>query len=40
MALGILCGFILAAMPWAALGLSQQLGRTRKENVQLSALFK
>ncbi len=40
LSLGILCGFILAAMPWAALGLSNQLGRARKENVSFSALFK
>lgn len=40
MSLGILCGLILAAMPWAILGLSNQLGRARKENVHFSALFK
>ncbi|GAB4819699.1 hypothetical protein N2152v2_006745 [Parachlorella kessleri] len=40
LSLGILCGFILAAMPWAALGLSNQLGRARKENVSFWALFK
>lgn len=39
MSLGILCGLILAAMPWAIVGLSNQLGRARKENVRFSALF-
>ncbi len=27
-------------MPWAAIGLSDQLGRTRKENLTLSKIFK
>ena len=40
LSLGILCGLILAAMPWAATGLSNQLGRARKENVRFAALFK
>lgn len=40
MSLGILCGLVLAAMPWAAVGLSNQLGRARKDNVTLSQLFK
>ena len=40
MSLGILCGLILAAMPWAATGLSSQLGRARKENVSFAQLFK
>ena len=40
MSLGILIGLILAAMPWAAVGLSNQLGRARKENVTFSQLFK
>jgi hypothetical protein len=31
---------VLAAIPWAALGLSNQLGRARKENVRFSQLFK
>ena len=39
LSLGILCGLILAAMPWAATGLSNQLGRARKENVSLAKLF-
>ena len=40
MSLGILCGLILAAMPWAATGLSNQLGRARKENVSFAQLFR
>jgi hypothetical protein len=40
MSLGILCGLILAAMPWAATGLSSQLGRARKENVSFAQLFR
>ena len=40
MSLGILCGLILAAMPWAITGLSNKLGRARKENVKLSELFR
>lgn len=40
MSLGILCGLILAAMPWAFTGLSTQLGRARKENVTFKQLFK
>lgn len=39
MSLGILCGLILAAIPWAATGLSNQLGRARKENVTIRKLF-
>jgi hypothetical protein len=39
MSLGILCGLIVAAMPWAITGLSNQLGRARKENVTLAKLF-
>lgn len=39
MSLGILCGLVVAAMPWAIIGLSNQLGRTRKENVSFSQLF-
>ncbi|EFN55998.1 hypothetical protein CHLNCDRAFT_8794, partial [Chlorella variabilis] len=39
MALGILLGLIFAAMPWAIVGLSNQLGRARKENVKFSQLF-
>ncbi|KAL4451733.1 hypothetical protein ABPG75_007395 [Micractinium tetrahymenae] len=39
MSLGILCGLILLAVPWAATGLSNQLGRARKQNVTFSQLF-
>ena len=37
---GILLALIFLAMPWAAIGLSDQLGRTRKENLTLSKIFK
>lgn len=40
LALGILCGFIIAAYPFALFGLSNELGRARKENVKFSQLFK
>lgn len=40
LALGVLCGFILAAYPFALFGLSNELGRARKENVKFSQLFK
>lgn len=39
MSLGILCVLILLAVPWALVGLSNDLGRARKENVRLSQLF-
>eukprot|EP00882_Tetradesmus_deserticola_P010869 GHRQ01011488.1.p1 GENE.GHRQ01011488.1~~GHRQ01011488.1.p1 ORF type:complete len:366 (+),score=173.70 GHRQ01011488.1:27-1100(+) len=39
-ALGILLLLVLAAMPWAAVGLSNQLGRARKENITLHTLFR
>ncbi|PNH09690.1 hypothetical protein TSOC_003673, partial [Tetrabaena socialis] len=39
-ALGLLLLLILAAMPWAAVGLSSQLGRARKENLTLARIFK
>lgn len=39
MSLGILCGLILLAMPWAITGLSNQLGRARKQNVTFAQLF-
>lgn len=39
LSLGILCGLIVLAMPWAATGLSNQLGRARKQNVAFSQLF-
>ena len=40
MSLGVLCGFIAAAYPFAIFGLSNKLGRARKENVKLAQLFK
>lgn len=39
LSLGVLCGFILAAYPFAVFGLTNQLGRARKENVKFSQLF-
>ncbi|GFR40340.1 hypothetical protein Agub_g882, partial [Astrephomene gubernaculifera] len=39
-ALGVLLALILAAMPWAALGLTSQLGRARKENLTLGQIFR
>ncbi len=36
-ALGLLLGMIVAAMPWAATGLSSQLGRTRKVSCECRA---
>lgn len=39
-ALAVLLLLILAAIPWAAVGLTSQLGRTRKENLTLSRIFK
>lgn len=39
-ALSVLVAFILAAMPWAVVGLSNQLGRARKENVTLAKIFR
>eukprot|EP00198_Chlamydomonas_reinhardtii_P012711 XP_001702048.1 predicted protein [Chlamydomonas reinhardtii] len=39
-ALSVLMVLILLAMPWAALGLSEQLGRARKENLTLAKIFK
>ncbi|GIL57757.1 hypothetical protein Vafri_12905 [Volvox africanus] len=39
-ALAVLLALILAAMPWAALGLTPQLGRARKENLTLTKIFK
>lgn len=38
-ALGLLLALIFAAMPWAVLGLSNQLGRAKKENVTLRAIL-
>jgi hypothetical protein len=39
-ALAVLLGLILAAMPWAAVGLTSQLGRARKEDLTLARIFK
>ncbi|GIL86503.1 hypothetical protein Vretifemale_14798 [Volvox reticuliferus] len=39
-ALAVLLLLILAAMPWAAIGLTPQLGRARKENLTLTKIFK
>ena len=36
LSLGVLCGFIVAAYPFAIFGLSNELGRARKENVKFS----
>ncbi|GBF99579.1 hypothetical protein Rsub_12204 [Raphidocelis subcapitata] len=38
-ALGLQLAFVGAAMPWAALGLSNRLGRARKENITLRTLL-
>lgn len=38
-ALGLQLGLILLAMPWAALGLSNALGRARKENINWRSLL-
>ena len=40
LALAVLIGLVVLAMPWAALRLSSDLGTTRKENVTLEAIFK
>ena len=39
-ALTVLIAIILIAMPWAIFGLSNQLGRAKKENVTLRSVFK
>ena len=39
MSLGILCGLVLLAMPFAIFGLTNELGRARKENVTFRQLF-
>ncbi|KAG1676174.1 hypothetical protein FOA52_005015 [Chlamydomonas sp. UWO 241] len=39
-ALGLLIFLILLAYPWACFGLSNQLGRTRKENLTLAVIFR
>lgn len=38
-ALGVLLALILAAMPWAIVGLSSQLGRARSKNLTLRQIF-
>jgi len=38
-ALGLLLAFIVAAIPWAAVGLSNKLGRARKENITWQTLL-
>ena len=40
MHVGILLVLIFLAMPWAFFGLSDQLGRARKENLTLAKIFK
>lgn len=40
MALAVMMGLVVLAMPWAAFGLSKNLGQTRKENITLKAIFK
>mmetsp|Transcript_6914 Transcript_6914/g.19487 ORF Transcript_6914/g.19487 Transcript_6914/m.19487 type:complete len:281 (-) Transcript_6914:814-1656(-) len=40
LALGVMMGLVVLAMPWAVFGLSKELGQTRKENITLSAIFK
>jgi hypothetical protein len=39
-ALGLLLGLILLAMPWAATGLTSELGRARKEDLTLARIFR
>lgn len=36
----MLIGIIVLAIPWALFGLSNSLGRTRKENIRISTIFK
>lgn len=40
LALSVLIGLIVLAIPWALFGLSNRLGRTRKENIKASTIFK
>jgi len=40
LALGVMMGLVVLAMPWAAIGLSKELGQTRKENISMAAIFK
>lgn len=39
MSLGILCLLVVLAIPWALFGLSNTLGRARRENIAFSQLF-
>ncbi|XP_077984814.1 uncharacterized protein LOC144439401 [Glandiceps talaboti] len=39
-ALAVMCGLILLALPLAVCGLTSELGRTRKENIKLKSIFK
>ena len=38
-ALGVLCGMIVAAIPWPLFALKSDLGRVAKKNITLSAVF-
>ncbi|NP_001171775.1 major facilitator superfamily-like [Saccoglossus kowalevskii] len=40
LSLGVMCVLIVCALPWAICGLSKDLGRTRRENIKLSTIFK
>ena len=39
LALWVMMGFVLLAMPWAILGLDQNLGTAKKKNASLSEIF-
>lgn len=39
LALGVLCGLILLALPWALIGLSADLGKTSSKGIKLSDIF-
>ena len=39
LALGVLCGLIVLALPWALVGLSADLGKTSSKGVKLSDVF-
>jgi len=39
LALGVMMGFVLLAMPWAILGLDKNLGTAKKVNASLSEIF-
>jgi hypothetical protein len=40
LALGVMMGLVLAAIPWALLGLSKEVGMAKKENATWRAVFK